>query len=69
MGKAFRDLTGLDGNPTTTPEMRKLCQRPGKKDKDGNNIYTTQQHHNLTKGELHRKYLYQNKKYTKWPPK
>ena len=26
-------------------DMRKWCQRPGKKDKDGKNIYTTEQNH------------------------
>jgi phage internal scaffolding protein len=43
MGKAFRDLTGLDGEKTTTDEMRKMCSRPGRTDDEGNIVYTTEQ--------------------------
>lgn len=31
--------------PTTSPEMRVLCQKPGKMDKDGNPVYFTEQVH------------------------
>lgn len=45
MGKEYRELTGIEGVSQTTAEMRKLCQRPGKRDTDGNIIYFTEQHH------------------------
>lgn len=45
MGKAYRELTGNEGISATTPEMRTLCQRPGKRDKDGNIVYFTEQNH------------------------
>lgn len=32
-------------NAVTSQEMRKLCQRPGRLDEDGNPIYTTEQVH------------------------
>lgn len=37
--------TGEVLTPTTTPEMRRFCQRPGRRDKDGNIVYFTQQKH------------------------
>ena len=45
MGKDYREINGLEGTPTTTPEMRKHCQRPGRARKDGSPIYFTQQNH------------------------
>lgn len=45
MGKAYRDLSGLEGQATTDLEMRLLCQRPGKKDAEGKPLYFTEQHH------------------------
>lgn len=44
MSKDYREKTGIDIEATTTPEMREFCQRPGKKDEDGNLIYMTEQH-------------------------
>lgn len=45
MSKAYCEIFNVNSEPTTTPEMRSLCQRPGRKDENGKNIYTTQQHH------------------------
>lgn len=45
MGKEFRDKFNVDNEPTTTPEMRELCQRPGRHDEHGNIIYFTEQAH------------------------
>lgn len=45
MGEHYRKNTGDIGNPTTSPEMRALCQRQGNSDKDGKPIYFTEQAH------------------------
>lgn len=45
MGKIFRDATGDIGQSTTIPEIRKMCQRPGKKRADGTPLYFTEQQH------------------------
>lgn len=45
MGKAYREMAGVVGKSTTSPEMRVLCQRPGKHDEDGHPIYFTEQAH------------------------
>lgn len=43
MGKEYRNKFKDEGVSKTTPEMRVLCNRPGKLDKDGNILYTTEQ--------------------------
>jgi len=45
MSKAYCKEFGIEGIPTTDPEMRVYCQRPGKKDKDGKPLYFTEQNH------------------------
>jgi len=45
MSKDYCKENGIEGYPTTDPEMRKWCQRPGKHDEDGNPVYFTEQAH------------------------
>lgn len=45
MSQEYCIKTGLNSDPTTTQEMRLLCQRPGRKDADGNTVYFTEQSH------------------------
>lgn len=43
MSLAFKEKFG--DKKVTKEQMRKWCQRPGKKDKAGNNVYVTEQAH------------------------
>lgn len=45
MSKDYCEKHGIESEPTTSPEMRKHCQRPGKMDEEGNPIYFTEQNH------------------------
>lgn len=45
MGKEYRINFGIDGTPTTDLAMRAHCQRPGKRDENGDPIYKTEQAH------------------------
>lgn len=45
MSKEYCEFTGEKSEPTTDEVMRKHCQRPGRKDKDGNTVYFTEQNH------------------------
>lgn len=48
MGLQYRIKYKDMGLPTTTPEMRIFCQRPGKRDENGNIQYFTEQAHKDT---------------------
>lgn len=48
MGQLYRQLKMFEGERTTTDEMRKFCQRPGKRDEEGNLVYYTEQAHKDT---------------------
>lgn len=45
MGKEYRDFANDYSLPTTTPEMRAFCQRPGLVGDDGRPQYRTEQVH------------------------
>jgi len=45
MSKDYCKKFNVESVPTTDPEMRIYCQRPGKKDKDGKPLYFTEQSH------------------------
>lgn len=45
MSKAYCELAGVAGIPTTSQMMREHCQRPGTRDEDGKIVYFTEQHH------------------------
>lgn len=45
MSKAYREFTLHEDSPSTTPDMREYCKRPGRVLEDGRPEYTTQQHH------------------------
>lgn len=45
MSKKYCEDFGIESDPTTSHEMRKFCQRPGKMDEQGNPVYFTEQHH------------------------
>lgn len=45
MGKLWREHNGIEHPATTGPEMRLMCQRPGKKDAEGKPVYFTEQGH------------------------
>lgn len=47
MSKQYCIDNNLTGQPTTSPEMRVFCQRPGNHDEDGNPIYFTEQSHKI----------------------
>lgn len=48
MGKDYCEVFETSGIPTTTPEMRIFCQRPGRTDENGNIVYFTEQAHKDT---------------------
>jgi phage internal scaffolding protein len=45
MGKDYCEKYVCHSHPTTSPEMRQWCQRPGNMDELGNPIYLTEQAH------------------------
>lgn len=45
MSQFYREITGINGEPTTNETMRNICKRPGKVDMDGKIVYLTEQHH------------------------
>lgn len=47
MSKTYRQEKKMELPLITAPELRQFCQRPGKMDKDGKPIYTTEQAHKM----------------------
>jgi phage internal scaffolding protein len=45
MSKKYCEDNNINSGPTTSPDMREHCKRPGNMDENGNPIYFTEQHH------------------------
>lgn len=45
MSDLYLKESGLVVTPTTSPEMREFCKRPGRQHEDGSPLYFTEQHH------------------------
>lgn len=45
MSKEYREKNEIEMDKKTTDEMRDWSKRPGRKDKNGNIVYLTEQHH------------------------